>query len=249
MTTQGPAEVPEADARGTVAESYADVRRALGSSFVPTVYRRLAPHPDALAVAVAVLPDIVRAARSTRFADEVVGTAATLVRPARGSVAPAPAGAAEVISRYRAANPLNLLFAVSMFGAPQDDGLGRAVVMGPPLPSPAPVEDDDIRACHGGEVLPGLWRELGDWPAWRSPAWAALRHDAAAGGLVNARAAVMTAALDLAAMTAVDAARHEVAALLPTEAALELRRFPAVIASMVVEAEWLVRAMNPHTEE
>jgi hypothetical protein len=248
VSTNEPTEVPEAEARGAVAESYASIRRALGSAFVPTVYRRLAVHPDALATAVAVLPEIVEAAQSTGYTDDLMRTAASLVRPVRGSVAPAPPGAADVVARYRAANPINLLFAVSLLDT-ADDGADRPAVMEPSLPPAAAAEEDDIRACHGGQVLPGLWRELGGWREWRSSAWAALRQDAAAGGLVSARTAVMTTAVGLGSATAVHAARHEVASLLPAAAALELRRFPAVIASMVVEAEWLVRAMKPHTEE
>lgn len=245
MSAPLPADVPETGASGAVAESFEAVRQALGSTFVPTVYRRLAAHPDALSAAVAALPTIVEAARSNGFAQEVTGVARSLVHPSWVPDAAAPPAASFVVARYRAANPLNLLFAVTVLGV--ESPIDR--VMEPPLPERRADVDDDIRLCHGGSVLPGLWRELGAWAEWRYDAWNGIREDAAAGRLSAARAEVLAAALVLASSIRADDVRDEVASLLPEAAALELRWFPAVIASMVVEAEWLVRTMNPHTEE
>ncbi len=245
MSRAYPLEVPEAEASGVVAAAFDSVRTSLRSSFVPTVYRRLAVHPAALAVAVGALPAVVEAARAEGFADEVVGLAGSLTSAPQLRAVEESAAPAAVVERYRRANPLNLLFAVSVLGV-EDPPLP---VMVPVLPPPLPQEDDDILLCHGGSVLPGLWRELAAWPSWRSAAWSAIREDAAAGGLAAAHGAVMRLAGEHAATSAHPAVRDEVASLLPQDAVHDLRRFAVVIAAMVVEAEWLIHVMNTHTEE
>ena len=69
MTSTAPAEVTEADAVGGVADAYGLIRSALRSTFVPTIYRRLAVHPEAFAIAVAGMPDIVRVGDDTGFVE------------------------------------------------------------------------------------------------------------------------------------------------------------------------------------
>lgn len=245
MTTAYPLEVPEAEASGAVAASYDSVRSALRSPFVPTVYRRLAVHPAALSVAVGALPAVVDAALADGFADEVIGLAGSLTSAREVPPAPDPSGPAAVVERYRRANPLNLLFAVSLLGVEE----APLPVMVPTLPPRQPQEDDDILLCHGGSVLPGLWRDLGSWPDWRSAAWSTIREQAAAGGLAVARDAVLRTATQHAAASDQRAVRDDVAFLLPQDLAHDLRRFAVVIAAMVAEAEWLIHAMNTHTEE
>ena len=245
MSRCGAPEVAEAEAGGAVADLFEQVRRALGTTFVPTVYRRLAAHPAALEAAVAPLGSIVHLAREEDFVDRAQRLAARLfaVDPSVKTVA--PPGARSVVERYRAANPLNLVFAVAVL----DVGPTPGSVMAPPLGPSRVDENEDIEACHGGVVLPGLWRELAPSARWRSAAWSALRSEAEAGHLRTARDQVLAAAADLVSRSPVAAAHEQVLPLLPPAVAAELRGFPAVIASMVVEAEWLVRAMDNDKEE
>jgi hypothetical protein len=245
MTPSTAYEVVEADAGGRVADLFEQVRHALGTTFVPTVYRRMATHPAALAAAVAPLGSIVHLARQENFARRSQRLAAGLLAVDPSLQTLTPRGPRSVVERYRAANPLNLVFAVAVLGL----GPAPRPVMAPPLGPPHADEDEDIEACHGGVVLPGLWRELAPWAPWRSAAWSVLRAEAEAGHLRTAREEVLAAAADLVSRSPVGAAHKEVLPLLPPAVAAELRGFPAVIASMVVEAEWLVRAMDNDTEE
>jgi hypothetical protein len=238
-------EISETDARGSVADGYAEIRRCLRSSFVPTIYRRLALHPDAFAVAVAGLPAVVRTGDESHF----VEAAWTVARDAL----PEPhdddrvalsiltrtdgVGVADVLDRYRRANPLNLLFSLSIVGlldAPQPG------VMGPPLPDlTADGIWADIAACHHSAFVPGVWREMAAAPAVLETLWARMRALAASGAIVPAREAVRRLALSVAADSPIQGISDEIRSALPVESASAFRWFPTGVATMIAEVEWL----------
>ena len=162
MTSTAPAEVTEADAVGGVADAYGLIRSALRSTFVPTIYRRLAVHPEAFAIAVAGMPDIVRVGDDTGFVELACDAArAELPLPIDQDAlalqdvwSSRPGGPAAVLDRYRRANPINLLFSLSICGltAPPEPS-----VMAPPLPAEVATGVwADIEACHRSPFVPGV---------------------------------------------------------------------------------------------
>jgi len=244
MTTLASAEVPEVDARGSIAEGYAVVRAALHSTFVPTIYRRLAIHPEAFAIAVAVLPEVVRIGDDAGFVALACSTARAAL-PAPGDFDAAALrelpegepGPGAVLGRYRRANPLNLLFSLSICGLAVPP---KPAVMAPPLP----ISDDadlwaDIEACHRAAFVPGVWRELAPWPAVLNDLWPRTRQLAAVGGVVGARDAVRQLAITVLSGTSVEHGATRARDALGPDAAAAFDWFPTGIATMVAEVEWL----------
>lgn len=244
MTAAQIGEVPEATAPAPIAAGYARIRALLHSNFVPTVYRRLAAHPKAFDLAIDRLPAVVALGKSTGFvrAAKDAARVSLLDSVAPGSPAPStPRGVAEVVQRYRAANPLNLLFSMSVAGA---DARPAGPVMGPQL---APELDDvwdDILLCHGSVITPGLWRDLAPWPVDLHVLWRNTRAIAANGGIARARDAVRTLAVDVISHADVVGLASELAPHLPASSVTELAWFPTGIATMVAEGEWLNRLIS-----
>ena len=242
-------EVSEEAAPVAIAAGYARIRSALRSTFVPTVYRRLAIHPAAFELAVDHLPRIVSLGDSTDFVRAAQ-------RAARLSGAEPPMGhdlahfeVTQVVQRYRKANPLNLLFSMSIAGP---EARPVRPVMEPPLGSGPGDIWQDILHCHGDVIIPGLWRDLAPWPSDLELVWRSTRAMAQEGRLVPAREAVMDLAIQV---LSDDDTRHlssQIGHLLPAEAVTDLAWFPTGVATMVVEGEWLHHLMshpqgrNPH---
>ena len=239
MTTATVGEVPEATAPPTIATGYALIRALLHSTFVPTVYRRLAVHPQAFDLALNQLPTIVALCDSADFVVTAQETARTSLMGSSKGVGVEAVDVVEivdVVQRYRAANPINLLFSMSIAGP---DARPARPVMEPPL---APKSGDvwsDIHLCHGAVITPGLWRDLAPWPADLDVLWQSTRELAADGAIARARDAVLELAAGV--LSHADVARlpTEIAQYLPPSAAAELAWFPTGVATMVAEGEWL----------
>jgi hypothetical protein len=244
MTGATVGEVPEAMAPAPIAAGYARIRALLHSTFVPTVYRRLAVHPQAFDLALDRLPAIVALGESTGFVLAAQEAARLSLSGSPDGVGAAPAEVATVVQRYRAANPINLLFSMSVAGA---DARPARPVMEPPL---APESGDvwsDIQLCHGGIITPGLWRDLAPWPADLDVLWRSTRAAAAGGGIARARDAVRELAADVLSHADLGRLPTELAPHLPSSAVTELAWFPTGVATMVAEGEWL-HDLIPHPQ-
>ena len=85
-----------------------------------------------------------------------------------------------VLDRYNVANPRNLLLVYALGGAGAGSAQTGPAVMRDPLPAPAADLLEDVRACHGGFTVPGMWRELvAGWPDVAARAWRLVRPLAA----------------------------------------------------------------------
>lgn len=244
MTPIASAEVAEVDAHGSIAEGFAIVRAALHSTFVPTIYRRLAVHPEAFAVAVAALPEVVRIGEAAGFVDMACSTARTALPPpveadavALRELTLSEPGPSAVLDRYRKANPLNLLFSMSICGLTVPP---RPAVMAPPLPTSEGADLwVDIEACHRAAFVPGVWRELAPWPAVLNDLWPRTRQLAALGGVVVARDAVRRAAITVLSGTSVEQGAARTRDALGPENAAAFDWFQTGVATMIAEVEWL----------
>jgi len=194
----GPEEVADTEAVGAVARAYQLLRTALGVSHVPTVYRMLATHPAFFVEFVdCSLPAVERymtddvPARLRAAARSSLPTGKTRINEAERL-----SDVWELLDRYNRANPLNLLLTLLLAGP---DAVLRDDVMRPPLPDPPSGEgvDEllaDIRACHGGVTVPGLWREMFGATGSARPIWESVRASAEEGHVVRSRDAVFDAA-------------------------------------------------------
>ncbi len=253
MTGSAANEIAESAATGKVARLYAQVRRELGSSHVPTFYRVLAPHPQVLDRAVLDLTAVVALAEATGVAHAMREVART-PRPdspdsaARTAVLPLSADGGAILDRYRAANPLNLLVCLALLGTagPQWPG-----VMRPPLPSPGPTPWtllDDVRNCHGGVVTPGLWVELANLPDDAIALWRWVREVARGGGIPVAATRVRLLAAGALEAAGLGGSGSNALRELPSPTRQLLAWFPTGISTMIVEGEWISTAIDPHEE-
>jgi hypothetical protein len=147
----------------------------------------------------------------------------------------------ELLDRYNEANPRSLVL-VGVLARPLDGP--AASVMAAPLPARGDgTLLDDVRACHGGLTVPGLWRELhAASPEAAAAGWALVREIAATPDFARARAEAAALALDAGAgcgapdldALATPAERSEIAGILAW--------FWATIPAMIVEIECLRRA-------
>jgi hypothetical protein len=238
---RGPAEIAEDQASDAVAALYARLRDALEVPFIPTVFRILARHELYLAAAVDALTGGIDASTRHAFAQRARGVtrdaldAGTAVTLGTGGEY---AEVVELLSRYNEANPRGMLVVRALAR-----GVRPATgVMAPPLPTPVPELLADVRACHGGFTVPGMWRELhARHPAVALEAWPAVRKLATTPGFAAARAAVMALADE--AMASVTPPRPAELVADPTAVAeIEeiLAWFSVGIPSMVVEIEYLL---------
>ena len=223
--------------------AYGNIRSLLASNFVPTIYRRLAMYPDAFALAVEHLGQVVELADSTDFVRTAQRSAHISLSGASLGEGPVISEVIDVIERYRNANPLNLLFSISLVGA--DTRTNRSV-MQPPL-GPAHHEiERDIFDSHGAFITPGLWRDLDPWPDSQRELWMKTRDIANDGSLVVAREAVMQRAAAVFLGSALEFLPAQIASLLPESALIDFAWFPTGVATMVVEGEWLHNLTNHH---
>ncbi|MDO8309262.1 MAG: hypothetical protein Q7V58_13015 [Actinomycetota bacterium] len=233
-------EVPEDQAPPEISARYAHIRGLLGSAFVPTVYRRLALYPDAFAPAVDLLAAVVDLSNTSGFPEQARSLAVAALRTRAHGRGPRAAGVSQAIGRYRAANPTNLLFSLAISGPTTTWQPG---VMAPPLPPPCADIWQDIRGCHGGPIVPGLWRDLAPWPDELRQLWRQTRLAADGGDILTARQPVLDAALDLLSDAGL-ASDSGVLDCLPPDAAMAFSWFPVGVASMIVEGEFLHQLTN-----
>jgi len=229
-------EIAEVDATAEIEEAYRHIRSVLASTFVPTIYRRLALYPAAFTLAVDHLSQVVKLADNTNF----VGTAHTLAQIPLSGVSLSPyvpePGVVKVVERYRKANPLNLLFSMSLAGA---EARTTRPAMQAPL-GPVQIEiQREIFDAHGAFITPGLWRELAPWPVSLRELWLKTREIAQDGRLIVARESVMKGAAAVFIGSELEFLPARIGALLPSSALTDLAWFPTGIATMVVEGEWL----------
>ncbi|MHB1065812.1 MAG: hypothetical protein ACYC2Z_00065 [Candidatus Nanopelagicales bacterium] len=229
-------EVAEHDAPAGIAAGYQRIRDLLDSTFVPTIYRRLAMHPEAFSLAVDHLPQVVALGVRSDFVSAAQSAARTPLTDAAGHVIDVHQEVADVVERYRRANPLNLLFSMSIAGV---DARPEQPVMEPPLPPRPGVIWEDILESHGGVITPGLWRDLAPWPDDLEVLWRSTRAVAADGWLAEARQAVRLLAVGVLAGSGLQHLPAEVSALLPAPAVADFAWFPTGVATMVAEGEWL----------
>ncbi|MDP1878366.1 MAG: hypothetical protein Q8M17_12495 [Actinomycetota bacterium] len=238
-------EVPEDQATPEIAAGYARIRGLLGSTFVPTVYRRLAPYPDAFALAVDRLAAVVDLGNTSGFPEKARSLAVAALPARAQGQGPRAAGVSKAIGRYRAANPTNLLFSLAISSPTTTWQPG---VMAPPLPPPCADIWQDIRGCHGGPIVPGLWRDLAPWPDELRQLWRQTRLAADGGDILAARQPVLAAAQDLLSDAGLGTRDGGVLDSLPPDAAMEFSWFPVGVASMIAEGEFLDQLTNsPHT--
>jgi hypothetical protein len=242
---RGEREVAEDEAGAGVAASYARLREALGTPFVPTVFRMLAVHEgylEAVVDAVCATP----AERRRSYAQRCLEAAAEVARqlePEGLDAGEHTAAIRALIARYNLTNPKGLLVLAAL-----STGLDRADgVLEAPLPprSGRPLEAD-ILACHGGFTVPGFWRELSHgWPELAERAWTEVRTLAASPRFAAGR----TQVLDLAA-EALPPERfpRPDAAIRDAEAARDVARivswFARAIPTMMLEIECLRLAVD-----
>lgn len=236
------AELAERDASGEVAGAYERLRGMLGVRFVPTLYRMLAVHGPYLVAAVELCGHLLAGGSAEQFAVKARAGAGGLRPDRRIEVTPAAAArVGAVAERYNRANPRSLLMVCAL--ARSLPALPEVRVMRPGgrgTVAPGTVTEAlvEVRRIHGGEVLPGFWRELAATPEVMLPAWAAVR------GLGNVEAfdGVCGSLRASAEMAIGDAAGPD-----PTELALApsaqadiariLAWFRAAVPAMIVEIE------------
>jgi hypothetical protein len=245
---RGPGEIAEDEAGPALRETYARIAGLLGVPFVPTIYRMLGRWPDWLAAAVDTIGPLLATREADAFATDARQRAASAALPGdavhAGDDAPAVLA---VLERYNRANPRSLLFATALDGgAPRPRGL-----MGPGAPDASPWSGDpggvleDVRARHGGLVLPGVWRELAGWPDLLEAAWRQVRPLAAVPAFQHARTAVADLALAATSGTvAPSPADHGVPDADLAELATITGWFAHGIPAVIVEIEYLRRLVT-----
>ncbi len=230
-------EVFEEEAEGLVADVFSQIRQILQSQFVPTIYRKLAANPILLEAAVnyaaplleiAVRDDIGETIRSGARKPIVHRHLLTIdcdIESLRKS--------SQVTDRYRNSNPLNLIFALSVLGT---TSVGLAEVMQPKLPPRVNPIMNDIKNCHGGKVMPGLWIELGDFPSVQSQIWEIVRDQAESGVILESRTRVLSIAQQF---ISEQKNTHGLEIPIQKRAAITefLTWFPVGIGSMIAEGE------------
>jgi hypothetical protein len=196
------AEVAEADARGSVAATYADIRSTVGLPVVNLVYRHLATVPGRLEAIWEQLAPVLRDPGTRRIAGELATSAtAPAVEPIPAAsliaagVGPAALAAAEAtFDGYERGNATNLIAVTALL-----DGVDgpAAVASAPPSagevagalpamvapeqlpPASRPLVEEISAAVTGGSrpvLIPSLFRHLTQPPALLALAWTVLRR-------------------------------------------------------------------------
>ena len=241
--------VPEAAADEQIAEGYSQIRRQLGVPFVPTIYRILAQCPEPFLVAVDALEDIVQLAERMDFSRRVRQQSRAALNESRcclpeGVELPAPFET--VMANYSAADPIGLMFSLSIVGSPSQPHPG---VMDSLIPATADNDlSADIVACHGDVILPGFWRDAMAWLELAQELWTCTRTQAREGHLERARDSVLDFAAAATSGTAVDAMAEKLRPMMPDDLVEILAWFPTGISTMIVEVEWLLGARREAVE-
>lgn len=133
----------------------------LGTSFVPTVYRRLCAYPEPFHAAVDQIERIVSLAKANDFVRTAQQAARTGLTHQSEPVVRVHKGVAEVVRGYRSLNPVNLLVSMAIIGTSSQPLLP---VMEPLLDCGSDQIWEDFVHSHGSVITPGLSRALTLWP-------------------------------------------------------------------------------------
>jgi len=236
--------IPEDAATGRTADGYRQIREQLGVPFVPTIYRILAQCPEPFDRAVDALAEVVDVVDQTNFAIRVREHARLVLAETsccRPLDADFPSRFEAVMEGYAAANPIGLMFSLSIVGLPVHPHPG---VMDATIPA-SPTGDlrEDIVACHGDMILPGFWRDTMEWPTLAQRLWLSVRTHAREGNLERARISILDFAKETASGTAFDAMAEELRPLMPADLIEILEWFPTGISTMIAEVEWLMESL------
>ena len=197
-------EIAEADATGSVATTYADIRRVTGVPFVVFIYRVLATRPGRLeAVWADIAPNLGSATGRVAVAD-VVRAADEGAAALGGAIGPVPAAAlaahgldgasvAATLDGFRRANSANVVALWALLDGVTGDvapagpasaapdmaprGLPMAELSLLPASTLALLEEMS-RAVAGNEqpiLIPSMWRTFAHDPELLALLWAALR--------------------------------------------------------------------------
>lgn len=260
------AEVPEADATGSLAEAYADIRLVLGLPLVNLIYRHLAATPGLLERAWAALRPNLTSAAAQAAAAELAAAASP------PGVAPIPAAALAVagfageeaglagatLDAYARANSRNLLAMHALLdghaGAPAPAGRSDP---GQPSPSAPILPMADIRRLPpeaaalleemslpltGAEeprIVPSLLRHFAHNPCLLALLWTALRP-ALAGAGVSERADALAHHANMLTRSRLP---YPVPALTDEALRAVTRRFVGAMSHMLVAGEMLRHAL------
>lgn len=189
-------EIPEGDANPRVAELYAEIRRCLDTSHVPTLYRVVAAH-GYLEEFWDILRPVVMSPDADRFVErarQIGGDLAERLGGARieldDDVRPHVMG---VLESFNRGNPRNFLFSTAgrrLF--PFETATAGTWKLAPEADESAVPELEtvwvEIRVAHGGVAIPGFYRALGKWPDALKLTWSAAKPMLAAPELEKARA-------------------------------------------------------------
>jgi hypothetical protein len=255
-------EVPESEALGGIAETYADIRRVLQLPVVSLVYRHLATRPGLLEeIWAALRPNFASAAAGAAAAELVAAAAPPHVMPIpRSALAAAglEAGradlAAATLRAYERANSRNLLgMHVLLDGCP---GTGSDAATAPEMEVPAILPmasvdslpppssrllDEMSLYLTGAErplLVPSLLRHFAAEPCLLALIWTVL-GPAVTGGEVTARADAVAAR----ARTLAPRLPYPVAPLEHARARDVARRFVPTMSRMLVLGEMLKTAL------
>ena len=265
MSSRYLAEISEAEAAGTVAETYEDIRRVVGLPLVNLVYRTLAAEPGRLERIWAELrPNLLDRLAAEGAAELLaLGTTATGAVPlSERALAAAGTGPAELalvsatVDAYCHANPRNLLAVTALLeGAP---GTGRPEPAGtPPRPRPdvlpmarldtlpgatAALLEEMGRPIAGEEepvLVPSLYRHFAHDPCLLALLATAIAPCLADGSLERAAGRVAVRARELLATLPRPVGRLE-----DGETRATLERFAVAIPRMIVAGAALSRALR-----
>ena len=176
-------EIPEEAADAHIAALYADIRRCLGTSHVPTLYRVVAAYCY-LDDFWRILKPLLQSPEADRFGAQARGTGSDLARRVGGTPVVLQetlhAKVMETLESFNRGNPRNFLFSTGgrrLLGF--EAASARAWQLAPEAegPSGAGLDPlwDDIRQAHGSAAIPGFYRALGAWPDALRSLWAAAK--------------------------------------------------------------------------
>jgi hypothetical protein len=195
-------EIPEEAADAHVADLYAEIRRCLGTSHVPTLYRVVAAHCY-LDDFWRLLKPLLESPEADRFVGQAHGIGSDLARRLGGTPVVLRdslyAKVIEVLESFNRGNPRNFLFSTAgrhLLGF-EAAASARAWQLAPEAEGPSgPGLDplwDDIRQAHGSAAIPGFYRVLGTWPDALRSLWAAAKPLLPTVEMDEARARLTTA--------------------------------------------------------
>lgn len=154
-------EVSEADARGSIAEVYEDIRRVLGLPLVNLVYRHLAVVPGRLEAVWAELRPNLADEAIDAMAEELLALAALgiprisrAVLSAAGVFEPQLDRVFATLDAYNHANPRNLIAIEGLIGAAPAGDHGRGLTSGSDPGIRSRGDPVTVERQGGGEILP-----------------------------------------------------------------------------------------------